>query len=565
MNSNGNGDKDVLTTRQGHPVNDNQNTKTVGERGPATLENYQFIEKISHFDRERIPERVVHARGAGAHGYFEAYGTIGDEPATKYTRAKVLTERGYQTPTFVRFSTVIHSKDSPETLRDPRGFATKFYTKDGNWDLVGNNLKVFFIRDAIKFPDFIHSFKPDPITNVQTPNRQFDFISLHPESIHMITFLFGPRGIPKNYRTQEGAGVNTYKLVNDKGEAVLCKFHWIPKQGVESLTQEEANAVQATAFSHATKDLYDSIEAGDFPEWEMQLQIMSDGPHDELDFDPLDDTKIWPEDQFPMLPVGKMVLNRNPENVFAETEQSSFGTGVIVDGIDFSDDKMLVGRTLSYSDTQRYRVGPNYLQLPINQPKRDVHTNQRDGTMTAKVDSSGANPHINYEPSSIAGLAEAPKTAEYAQHVEGDIGRYAIARTADDYKQAGELFRSYDDRHRNDLVGNLVSALKKCDKQIQERMVWHFWHADENYGRLVAEGVGVGLEAAKRLAPLPGKAAPGTRLDGATLNGASNDQASGNGHSATNGHANGKSSVLDAGNGSAKPKLRMIAGAASGD
>ncbi|MBC5826805.1 MAG: catalase, partial [Candidatus Eremiobacteraeota bacterium] len=403
----------ILTNRQGHSIRDNQSLRSVGEHGPATLENYQFIEKITHFDRERIPERVVHARGAGAHGYFEAYGTIGDEPATEYTCAKVLTKKGHRTPTFVRFSTVIHGKDSPETLRDPRGFAVKFYTEDGNWDLVGNNLPVFFIRDAIKFPDFIHAFKPDPVTNQQTPNRQFDFISLHPESIHMITWLFSPRGIPATYRHQEGAGVNTYKLVDGKGEAVLCKFHWIPKQGVRSLTSPEAAEIQGRDFSHATRDLHQAIEAGDFPEWELRVQLMSDADHPELEFDPLDDTKIWPEEKFPKLPVGRMVLNKNPDNVFAETEQSAFGTGVLVEGIDFSDDKMLQGRTLSYSDTQRYRVGANYLQLPINSGKR-VATNQRDGSMTYHVDPGAGNPHVNYEPSTLGGLREAPKKeAEY--------------------------------------------------------------------------------------------------------------------------------------------------------
>jgi len=553
-------DEHILTTRQGHPVRDNQSTRTVGERGPATLENYQFIEKITHFDRERIPERVVHARGAAAKGYFEPYGTIGDEPATKYTRAKVLTQTGKKTPMFVRFSTVIHSKDSPETLRDPRGFAVKFYTEDGNWDIVGNNLKVFFIRDAIKFPDFIHAFKPDPVTNQQTPNRQFDFISLHPESINMITYLFGPRGIPANYREQEGAGVNTYKLINDAGEAVLCKFHWIPKQGVRSLTQAEASAIQATDFSHATRDLYDSIEKGDYPEWELQVQIMSDGPHDELDFDPLDDTKIWPEDMFPVLPVGRMVLNENPQNVFAETEQSAFGTGVLVDGVDFSDDKMLVGRTLSYSDTQRYRVGPNYLQLPVNRG-RDVHTNQRDGAMTYVVDGAGENPHVNYEPSTLGGLKEAPKKADYTPWLEGHLERKRISRTADDYEQAGELFRSYDARHRDDLIANLVDSLKKCDMSIQERMVWHFWHADETYGRLVAEGIGIDLEAAKKLPPLEGQPAPGTRGDGAAK--APSGSANGSGNARANGSRNGKV-VLDAGNGSAKPKFREMAGSAQG-
>ncbi len=517
--------KEILTTRQGHPVSDNQSMRTVGERGPTTLENYQFLEKITHFDRERIPERVVHARGAGAHGFFEAYGTIGDEPASKYTRAKLFQEKGKRTPVFVRFSTVIHSKDSPETLRDPRGFAVKLYTEDGNWDIVGNNLKIFFIRDAIKFPDFIHAFKPDPVTNQQTPNRQFDFISLHPESIHMITFLFSPRGIPADYRHQEGAGVNTYKLVNDSGQAVLCKFHWIPKQGVKSLTQSEANAIQATEFSHATKDLYQAIERGDYPEWEFRVQIMSDDEHPELDFDPLDDTKTWPESQFPMLQVGRMVLDRNPSNVFGETEQAAFGTGVLVDGIDFSDDKMLQGRTLSYSDTQRYRVGPNYLQLPINAGKK-VATNQRDGQMAHFVD-GGPNPHVNYEPSTLSGsLHEAPKVAhEYTPYVEGPVGRYQTSRTQDDYKQAGERYKEIDDRERDDLIDNLVGALKQCDAHIQERMVWHFLHADEEYGTRVATGVGVDVEKARRLPPLPGQPAPGQRRSaGKSTNGQAQSQ-----------------------------------------
>jgi catalase len=481
----------VLTTRQGHPVVDNQNNRTVGNRGPTVLENYQFLEKISHFDRERIPERVVHGRGAGAHGFFEAYGTVGDEPISTYTRAKLFQEKGKRTPVFVRFSTVIHGGHSPENLRDPRGFATKFYTEDGNWDLVGNNLKVFFIRDAMKFPDVVHAFKPDPVTNIQDANRIFDFISLTPESMHMITWLFSPRGIPANYREQEGAGVNTYKWVNAEGEAVLVKYHWIPKQGVRSLTQAEADAI--TDFNHATRDLYDAIARGDFPEWEMQVQIMSDDDHPELDFDPLDDTKIWPEDQFPMLPVGRMVLDRNPENYFAEVEQAAFGTGVLVDGLDFSDDKMLQGRTFSYSDTQRYRVGPNYLQLPINQPQTHVATNQRDGQMTYVVDGNraGANPHVNYEPSSRNGLVEAqPSGKPHTPYVEGHIVREQISRT-NDYKQAGERYRAFDDRHRDDLINNLVTNLAKCNRDIQERMVGHLTQCDTDYGRRVADGLGL--------------------------------------------------------------------------
>ncbi|MBA4185765.1 MAG: catalase, partial [Acidobacteria bacterium] len=353
---NTNGEQPVLTNRQGHPVYDNQNSRTVGDRGPTTLENYQFLEKVTHFDRERIPERVVHARGAGAKGYFEAYGTAGDEPVSKFTRAKLFQEKGKKTPVFVRFSTVIHGGTSPETLRDPRGFATKFYTEDGNWDLVGNNLPVFFIRDAIKFPDVIHSLKPDPVTNRQDPQRIFDFMSLTPESMHMLSFLFSPRGIPQDYRHQDGFGVNTYKWYNNEGVGVLVKYHWKTKQGIKSLTQAQASEIQATNFNHATQDLYEAIERGDFPEWELCVQIMSDDEHPELDFDPLDDTKTWDEEQFPLLPVGRMVLNENPKNYFAEVEQIAFGTGVLVDGLDFSDDKMLQGRTMSYSDTQRYRV-----------------------------------------------------------------------------------------------------------------------------------------------------------------------------------------------------------------
>ena len=482
--------KDTLTNRQGHPITDNQNLRTVGNRGPATLENYQFIEKLSHFDRERVPERVVHARGAGAHGYFETYGMVGEEPVSKYTRAKLFQEKGKRTPLFVRFSSVIHGGHSPETLRDPRGFAVKFYTEDGNWDLVGNNLKVFFIRDAIKFPDFIHSHKPDPVTNRQDPNRQFDFVSLSPETIHMITFVFSPWGIPADYRHMEGSGVNTYKWVNQDGEGVLIKYHWVPKAGVKNLTQAEANAIQATNFNHATQDLYDAIERGDFPEWEMQVQIMSDEEHLELDFDPLDDTKIWPTDQFPMRPVGKMVLDRNPQNYFAEVEQVAFGTGVLVDGLDFSDDKMLQGRTFSYSDTQRHRVGTNYLQLPINAPKTHVATNQRDGQMTYHVDKGGENPHINYEPSSRGGLEEAPKAgANHTPAVQGNLVRQAIDRQSP-YKQAGERYRAFEDWERDELISNLVGALKQCNPDIQERMVGHLTQCDEDYGRRIAEGIG---------------------------------------------------------------------------
>ena len=513
-------DNRTLTTRQGHPVRDNQSMRTVGERGPATLENYQFIEKITHFDRERIPERVVHARGAGAHGWFETYGTIGGEPASKYTRARVLNETGVKTPMFVRFSTVAGAKESPETERDPRGFAVKFKTLEGNWDLVGNNLKIFFIRDAIKFPDMIHAFKPDPVTNRQEAWRFYDFIAAHPESIHMVTWLKSPWGIPANYREMEGSGVNTYKLVNAEGVAHLCKFHWVPKQGVRNLTSKQAAEIQGKDVGHATRDLYDNIAAGNFPEWEFSVQLMSDGPHDELDFDPLDDTKRWPEDKFPLLPVGRMVLDRVPDNFFADVEQSAFGTGVLVDGIDFSDDKMLQGRTLSYSDTQRYRVGPNYLQLPINAPQVGCPfaTNQRDGQMAFYVDKGGESRHVNYEPSYLGrGLEEAERPGkEYRQFIEGHLGRYQPTRTQDDYTQAGDRYRSFQDWEREDLIANIGGDLNQCPEELGLRMVWHFWHADEDYGRRVAEASGLDLAKAKALPPLPGKPAPHQKRQGPT-------------------------------------------------
>jgi catalase len=486
----------TLTTRQGHPIYNNQSMRTVGNRGPATLENYQFIEKITHFDRERIPERVVHARGAGAHGYFEAYGKVGDEPIAKYTRAKLFQQAGKRTPVFVRFSTVIHGGTSPETLRDPRGFATKFYTEDGNWDLVGNNLKVFFIRDAVKFPDVVHAFKPDPVTNRQDSRRIFDFISQTPESMHMITFLFSPWGIPAGYRFMEGSGVNTYKWYNMEGQGVLVKYHWVPKQGVKSLTQDQAEKIQAKNFNHATQDLYEAIERGDYPEWEFCVQIMSDDEHPELDFDPLDDTKIWPEDQFPLRPVGRMVLDRNPENYFAEVEQAAFGTGVLVDGLDFSDDKMLQGRTLSYSDTQRHRVGANYLQLPINSPAKPAATNQRDGQMTYHVDlAEGANPHVNYEPSLLGGVKEAQGSGKsHTPFVQGNLVREKIERQPD-FKQAGERYRAFEDWERDELISNLVSGLAPCVQEIKDRMVWMLSQCDEEYGRRVAEGLGMSVPA----------------------------------------------------------------------
>ena len=500
------GDGPTLTNRQGHPVFDNQNQRTVGARGPATLENYQFLEKISHFDRERIPERVVHARGGVFYGEFVADGTVGDEPVATYTRAKLFAEPGKRTDLAIRFSTVAGGRDSSEVARDPRGFAIKMYTEDGNWDLVGNNLGVFFLRDAIKFPDFIHSQKPDPVNfNRQDPNRVFDFISQTPESLHMVTLVFSPRGLPATYRHMQGFGVNTYKWVNAEGETVLVKYHWLPKQGVKSLTAQDAANIQATELGSHTKDLTEAIERGDYPEWELHVQLMSDDEHPELDFDPLDDTKVWPEEQFPLRKVGTMVLNRNIEDFHNENEQIAFGTGVLVDGLDFSDDKMLVGRTFSYSDTQRYRVGPNYLQLPVNQAKNaTVATNQRGGQMSFGVDlGAGQNPHVNYEPSILGGLREGtyPTHDEQGPVVSGRLTRKRIPRT-NDYQQAGERYLLSEQWEKDDLVANLVDALSQCERPIQERMVWHFFMCEDELGQRVGEGLSISADDVRGLAPL---------------------------------------------------------------
>jgi catalase len=498
-------DRPVLTNRQGHPVYDNQNQRTVGARGPATLENYQFLEKISHFDRERIPERVVHARGATAFGVFVADGTVGDEPISTYTRAKLFQEKGKETPVALRFSTVAGGRDSSEAVRDPRGFAVKFYTEDGNWDLVGNNLGVFFIRDAIKFPDFIHSQKPDPVTfERQVPNRVFDFWSQSPEAMHMITLVLGPRGLPTSYRFMQGFGVNTYKWVNAAGDTTLVKYHWLPKQGVKSWTAADAEVAQGRELGVHTKDLYEAIERGDFPSWELHVQLMDDHEHPELDFDPLDDTKTWPENEFPLRKVGTMTLNRTPQDFFTESEQIAFGTGVLVDGLDFSDDKMLVGRTFSYSDTQRYRVGPNYLQLPVNAPRARVATNQRDGQMAYGVDrAEGTNPHVNYEPSILGGLREAqyPTHDDQGPEITGRLTRKRIPRT-DDYTQAGQRYLLSEQWEKDDLVANLVDGLSQCDRPIQERMVWHLFMAEDELGQRVGDGLGISADDVRGLLPL---------------------------------------------------------------
>lgn len=476
--------KKRLTTNQGAPVGDNQNSRTAGRRGPTLLEDYHLIEKLAHFDRERIPERVVHARGAGAYGVFRTARSF-----SEHTRAHFLAEAGRETPVFVRFSTVIHGTGSPETLRDPRGFAVKFYTEEGNYDLVGNHLPVFFIRDAIKFPDMVHSLKPSPYTNVQEPSRYWDFMTLSPESTHMLTWLFSDLGTPASYREMDGFGVHAFKWINREGRVQYVKYHWKSRQGVRTLTSEEAAAIQARDFNHATRDLHEAIERGDYPQWDLYVQLM---PVDHLDrhpFDPLDATKVWPEDQYPLTLVGTMTLNRNPDNYFAEVEQSAFSPSALVPGIEASEDKLLQGRLFSYPDTQRYRLGANYLQIPVNCPYAPVRNHQRDGAMTIKQDPSP----VNYEPNSDEDSPkEDPAYADSTVPLAGTAGRERIEKT-DDFTQAGEKYRSYTPYEQERLIANLAADLSGVPEHIQLRAVCNFFRADAEYGSRLAAALGLDI------------------------------------------------------------------------
>ncbi|WP_338780551.1 catalase [Metabacillus sp. FJAT-52054] len=476
-----------LTTNQGVPVGDNQNSRTAGQRGPTLLEDYHLLEKIAHFDRERIPERVVHARGAGAYGVFKT-----ETSMYPFTRADFLSEEGRETPVFVRFSTVIHSKGSPETLRDPRGFAVKFYTNEGNYDLVGNHLPVFFIRDAMKFPDMVHSLKPSPETNIQDPDRYWDFMSLTPESTNMMTYLFSDHGTPANYRQMEGFGVHTFKWVNAQGNVVYVKYHWKPLQGIKNLTAEEAAEIQKTDFNHATRDLFDSIEKGDYPEWELYVQIMPLDEYDSLDFDPCDPTKIWPEDEYPLQKAGTMTLNRNPENFFADVEQSAFSPSALVPGIEASEDKLLQGRLFSYPDTQRHRLGPNYMQIPVNCPYAPVRNNQRDGFMQTKQQTSPT----NYEPTRHAEAPqEAPAFRDSVQPLpSGYITREKIEKP-NDFKQAGEKYRSYTKEEQDNLIKNMTDDLQSVHERTKLLAICNFYRADAEYGQRLADSLGIDISA----------------------------------------------------------------------
>lgn len=481
-------DRKNLTTSWGAPVGDNQNSITAGSRGPTLIQDVHLLEKLAHFNRERVPERVVHAKGAGAHGYFEVTADV-----TEYTKAAFLSEVGKRTPLFIRFSTVAGELGSADTVRDPRGFAVKFYTEEGNYDLVGNNTPVFFIRDAIKFPDFIHTQKRHPQTHLKNPNAVWDFWSLSPESLHQVTILMSDRGIPATFRHMNGYGSHTFKWVNDQGEAVWVKYHWKTEQGIKNLDVDLAAQLAGENPDYHIEDLHNAIAAGDFPSWKLCVQIMPLEDADTYRFDPFDVTKVWSQKDYPLIEIGRMVLNRNPENYFAEVEQATFSPGSFVPGIEASPDKMLQGRLFAYSDAHRYRVGANHNALPINRPVAEVNNYQRDGQM--RFDSNGGS-SVYYEPNSLGGPAEAPAYKTTPYEVSGEAASVAYDHD-DHYTQPGDLYRLMSQDERTRLVNNIVNAMKPVEKdEIKIRQIGHWHKADPELGERIAAGLGLSVPQA---------------------------------------------------------------------
>ena len=483
---------DNLTTNQAVQVANTDDSLTAGLRGPTLMEDFHFREKMMHFDHERIPERVVHARGSGAHGYFQVY-----EPQTEYTKAKFLQDPTVKTPVFVRFSTVVGSRGSSDTVRDVRGFATKFYTEDGNYDLVANNIPIFFIQDAIKFPDIVHSIKPEPDNEIPQASAAhdtfWDFVVNTPEITHMIMWLLSDRAIPRSYRMMEGFGVNTFRLVNDKGIARFVKFHWKPLLGVHSLVWDEAQKLAGKDPDYNRRDLWDSIDQGNFPEFELGIQVLDEKDEFNFDFDILDPTKFWPEEQIPVTRIGKMTLNKNVDNFFAETEQVAFHPGHVVPGIDFTNDPLLQGRLFSYLDTQLIRLGgPNFHEIPINHPVAPVHNNQRDGYHRMTIDQG----KVSYSPNSLQNNAPQPDAKNgyihYAEKVEGNKVRQRSASFMDHYKQATLFWNSMSLPEKQHIVEAFhfeVGNVK--DKQIKQRVVEMFNNVDGQLASQIAMGVGV--------------------------------------------------------------------------
>jgi catalase len=490
-----------LTTNQGVPIADNQNSLKIGLRGPTALEDFILREKITHFDHERIPERVVHARGSAAHGYFEAY----DDLST-ITRAAPFAQAGKRTPVFVRFSTVAGERGSADTARDVRGFAVKFYTDEGNWDLVGNNIPVFFIQDAIKFPDLIHAVKPEPnnaIPQASSAHDTFwDFVSLMPESAHMLMWQMSDRAIPRSYRTMQGFGVHTFRLVNAEGASVFCKFHWNPVGGTHSLVWDEAAKIMGADPDFHRRDLWEAIEAGAFPEWELALQVFSEEQAEAFDFDVLDSTKLVPEELVPLVPVGKMILDRNPDNFFAETEQVAFCTAHMVPGIDFSNDPLLQGRLHSYQDTQISRLGgANFHEIPINASVAQVHNNQRDGMHRQGI----ARGRVSYEPNSLAGgcpfQAGAASFTSFPQPIVADKVRGKAEKFAEHYAQAKMFFASQSVAEQQHIADAFRFELTKVQTPaVRQRVLALLVNVDPILAGTVAAGLGMEVPPALPLA-----------------------------------------------------------------
>ncbi len=478
-----------ITTNFGAPVGDNQNSKTVGEYGPVLLEDIHLIEKLAAFDRERIPERVVHARGAGAFGFFES-----TQDMSAYTKAALFQGNGKKTDMAVRFSTVIHSSGSPETARDPRGFALKFYTEQGNYDIVGNHLPIFFIRDAIKFPDMVHSLKPSPATNKQDPNRFFDFFSNLPESTHMLTRVYTDYGIPAGYQFMNGSSVHGFKWVNAKGEVTYVKYSWVSKQGEKNLTAEQAAAQLAKDWQHATNGLFTDIAAGKHPQWDLYVQLIKPEDIHSFDFWPLDATKDWPADLIPKQKIGTFTLNRNAVNYFQEIESLAFAPGSLVPGIEPSEDRLLQGRLFSYFDTQRHRLGPNFQQIEVNKPKGKVQNYNADSYASTR-NQQFANADVNYQPSNKVALTDNSAQKYSTQKLNNvEITQKRIEK-ANDYKQAGEYYRSLSKAEQTNLIKNLSGDLKQVtDKEIQKKMITHFYRADQDYGMRLAKELGFKME-----------------------------------------------------------------------
>ena len=473
--------KKQLTTAAGIPVGDNQNSLTAGPHGPLLAQDWQLFEKHAHFNRERIPERVVHAKGSGAYGTLTITHDI-----TKYTKAKVFSKVGKKTEFFHRFSTVAGERGAADAERDVRGFALKFYTEEGNWDLVGNNTPVFFIRDPYKFPDFIHTQKRDPKSNLRNNTSQWDFWSLSPESMHQITILFSDRGLPRSYRHVNGYGSHTYSFINVKNERFWVKFHFKTAQGIECLTGEESSAIIARDRESHQRDLFEAIERGDFPRWNVKIQVMTGAQAEKTSFNPFDLTKVWPHSEFPLIDVGVLELNRNPENYFAEVEQSAFSPANVVPGIGHSPDKMLQLRILSYADAHRYRLGVNHESIPVNMPKCEANTYHRDGSMRSDGNRGG---DVNYEPNSYGGPAEDAQYKEPPLKLSGDADRYDHRDGNDDYTQAGNLYRLMPDDEKNRLHKAIAGAMDGVPDEIIKRQLEHFAKADPAY----AEGVKMAL------------------------------------------------------------------------